>query len=111
LIWGTSRTKLNESRNRPLTHHNWRFGIGIGGGELLRETQKTIPLNSKLKRPVYQGLCKLAQDIKTAEIACEKNILVNLKMPKALFMFVGNHRWTSQAKQNHLKKKDLLARV
>jgi multimeric flavodoxin WrbA len=88
----------------------WRFGIGIGGGEFLRKTQKTIPLHSKLKRQVYQGLCQLAQDIKTEEIACANNIFVNPSMPKALFMLVGTHGWVSQAKRNHLRKKDIFAR-
>jgi hypothetical protein len=53
---------------------------------------------------------KLAQDIKTAEVACTKNIFANPKIPKKLFMLAGDHKWITQAKQNHLTKKDLLAR-
>jgi hypothetical protein len=90
--------------------YNWRFGIGIGGGEFLRETQNTIPLHSWVKKPVYQGLCRLTQDIKTAETACVTNIFVNPQIPKTLFKLIGSYNWIRQARQNHLKKKDLYAR-
>ena len=88
----------------------WRFGVGIGAGEFMKETGKTIPLQSKLKHKVYEALVKLKQDIENEEVTIEKNLLVNPAMPKVLFMMAGRHHWISDARKNRVAKKQLYAR-
>ncbi len=87
----------------------WRFGIGIGGGEFMRNTQGQIPLQSKVKNRVYQALLQLKTDIETNEVTLQKNRFVNPSISKNLFMMVGNYNWLGMAKQFRLRKRDLYA--
>ena len=80
--------------------HSWRFGIGIGGGEFVKETMEVIPLKSKLKRNIYFALVKLATELESQEITQHNNIMTNPSMPKFLFMAVGNRHWTNKAKKS-----------
>lgn len=88
----------------------WRFGVGIGGGEFMKETRKKIPLQSKMKRNVYDALIKLKRDIETEEAAYERNLYVSPKMPKTFFMIGGQRHWITAARKNHVPKKQLYAR-
>ncbi len=87
----------------------WRFGIGVGGGEFMRNTQGQIPLQSKVKNRVYQAFLQLIEDIETQEVALEKNRFVNPALTKNLFMMVGNCNWIGMAKKFRLRKRDLYA--
>lgn len=89
---------------------NWRFGMGIGAGEFMRATFTVIPLQSKLKRTVYQALCKLKDDIEGEEAIYEKNLLVNPAMSKLVFIVVGYWNWITMAKKAGLKRRALYNR-
>ena len=85
---------------------NWRFGVGIGGGEFMTGS-KEMPLNSRIKKPVYNAFLALKEDIENNSDGQVDNILTNAKMPKFIFKFAGNAGWKSMAKKNNLKIKDL----
>lgn len=85
----------------------WRFAIGIGAGEFIKETQNNIPLKSKIKRKIYDAIVKLVTDIESTEVAQEKDILASPSMPKSLFILMGNAHWTGAAKKS---RKQLSAR-
>ncbi len=88
---------------------NWRFGVGIGGGEFMTGS-KNMPLNCKMKMPVYNAFLSLKKDIEnsTSNTNCSEAILVNAKMPKFIFKLAGNMSWKSMAKKNNLKPKESL---
>jgi len=89
---------------------NWRFGIGIGGGEFMVGS-KDMPLNSFMKKPIYNGFLTLKEDIENNSTNKSDNILVNAKMPKFLFKFIGNSHWKVEAKKNNLKASDLYKQI
>ena len=88
----------------------WRFAIGIGGGEYMRDSQKDILAQSKIKKSVYDALVKLERDIENTEFTCEKNIFVSPMMPKSLFMFLADREWIKKAKKNKVGKKEIYSR-
>ena len=85
---------------------NWRFGVGIGGGEFMKSS-KDMPINCRMKKPVYNAFLALKEDIENNSNDQVDNILTNAKMPKFIFKFAGNAGWKSMAKKNNLKTKDL----
>lgn len=89
---------------------NWRFGVGIGGGEFMAGS-RDMPLNSRMKKPIYNAFLALKEDIEDKSNAPIDNILVNPKMPKFIYKFAGNIGWKSMAKKNNLKVKDLYKRI
>lgn len=84
----------------------WHFGIGIGGGEFMTSS-KNLPLNSFIKRPVYNSFLTLKKAIENNSAIESDNILVNAKLPKIIFKFVGNNYWKVLAKKNKLTVKDI----
>ena len=89
---------------------NWRFGLGIGGGEFMTGS-KDLPLNSFMKKNIYNGFLALKEDIENTSTDKLDNILVSAKMPKFLFKFVTNNHWKVEAKKNNLKVKDLYKQI
>ena len=89
---------------------NWRFGVGIGGGEFMKGS-KDMPLDSRMKKPVYNAFLALKQDIENNSDNQVNNILTNAKIPKFIFKFAGNSGWKSMAKKNNLKAKDLYKQI
>ncbi|EJP6472399.1 flavodoxin [Clostridium sporogenes] len=91
---------------------NWRFGVGIGGGEFMASS-KNMPLNCKMKMPVYNAFLDLKKDIENNDSNTNNSevILVNAKMPKFIFKLAGNMSWKVTAKKNNLKSKDLYRRI
>ncbi|AUM96024.1 TPA: flavodoxin [Clostridium botulinum] len=91
---------------------NWRFGVGIGGGEFMASS-KNMPLNCKMKMPVYNAFLDLKKDIENSSSnpTCSEAILVNAKIPKFIFKLAGNMSWRATAKKNNLKPKDLYKRI
>ena len=85
---------------------NWHFGIGIGGGEFMT-LSKSLPLNSFIKRPVYNSLLALKKSIENNSDIESDNILVNAKIPKIIFKFTGDNHWKFLAKKNKLTVKDI----
>ncbi|MVX63815.1 flavodoxin [Clostridium chromiireducens] len=90
---------------------NWRFGVGIGGGEFMKGS-KGMPLNSRMKKPVYNAYLALKEDIENSTSApAKEDILVNAKIPKFIFKIAGNSGWKSMAKKNGLKPKELYKQI
>lgn len=101
--------KIMENYSKRL-HFNWRFGIGVGGGEFVGNANNG-PLNSKLKKPVYNAFLTLKKDIEESSNEKADNIFVNPKMPEFLYKFFGNSGWKVQAKQNGLDPKELYKKI
>lgn len=80
--------------------YHWRFGIGIGAGEFVRETMEVIPLKSRLKRNIYNALIKLTAELESGEVKQQGNIMTNPSMPKFLFTTMANRHWTTEAKSS-----------
>lgn len=90
---------------------NWRFGVGIGGGEFMKGS-KDMPLNSRMKKPVYNAYLALREDIENSTSApAKEDILVNAKIPKFIFKIAGNSGWKSMAKKNGLNPKELYKQI
>lgn len=77
--------------------YSWRFGIGIGAGEFVKETMEVIPLKSRLKRNIYDALVKLTTELESQNITQHCNIMTSPSMPKFLFMVVANRHWTTES--------------
>jgi multimeric flavodoxin WrbA len=88
--------------------YNWRFGIGIGAGEFMRETMEVIPLKSKLKQGVYNAFTVLTTDLEVQEVTGQNNIMTNPSMPKFIFTAAASRHWIKEAK---MSKKTLSKRV
>lgn len=91
-------------------HFTWRFGIGVGAGEFMRETQNNIPLNSNLKQNIYSALQSMKEDIENNVEISKNNIFESPKFPKSLYKFMGNRGWIKMGKLNKITKKGLYAK-
>ncbi|WP_010236712.1 hypothetical protein [Clostridium arbusti] len=87
---------------------NWRFGIGIGGGEMMTATKDNIPMKSKLKSKIYEVILEIKRDIESEDNIARRNIMTNMNIPKFLFVFMAHRHWLSIAKKNGVRKKKLL---
>ena len=106
-----NKTALNILKNYSRRiKFNWRFGVGIGGGEFMKGS-KDMPINSRMKKPVYNAFLALKEDIENNSSDQVDNILTNPKMPKFIYKLAGNAGWKSMAKKNNLKAKDLYKQV
>ncbi len=106
--------KQNMNALKIMAHYsarigfNWRFGIGIGAGEFIRETMEVIPLKSKLKQSIYEGLTILATDLEGQVNIEQSNIMTNPSMPKFIFTAAASRHWVKEAK---MSRKALSRRV
>jgi multimeric flavodoxin WrbA len=106
-----NRTAINIMKNYCMRlNFNWRFGLGIGGGEFMAGS-RNMPLNSRMKKPVYNAFLALKKDIENTSNAPMDNILVSPKMPKFIYKLAGSMHWKSMAKKNNLKVKDLYKQI
>lgn len=88
----------------------WRFGVGIGGGEFMKGS-KDMPINSRIKKPVYNAFLALKEDVESSDYQPKNDILTNAKIPKFIFKLAGNSGWKSMAKKNNLKARDLYKQI
>lgn len=88
---------------------DWRFGLGIGAGEFMKES-RDISIESKMKKTIYEAFLILKNDIENSRMVYKDNILANPRMPKFLFMFFGNRHWVRIAKRKKVKKNELYAK-
>ncbi|EKQ55022.1 MULTISPECIES: hypothetical protein [unclassified Clostridium] len=111
-IEGTqNKTAINIMKNYcNRLKFNWRCGVGLGGGEFIAGS-KDMPLNSRMKRPVYNAFLALKEDIENSSYEIKNDILTNAKMPKFIFKIAGNLAWKAMAKKNNLKPKDLYGQI
>lgn len=90
---------------------NWRFGISVGGGEVMLCSRKVISLKGVIKRPVYKALLALKSDIENNITDERENIMTNANITKGLFMFMGHRYWMFMARKNNLSFKDLYRKI
>ncbi len=111
-IEGTqNKTAINIFKNYcKRINFNWRFGVGIGDGEFMKGS-KSMPLNSRMKKPVYNSFLALKKDIENNSKDQVDNILTNAKMPKFIFKSAGNAGWNHMAKENNMNPKELYKRI
>lgn len=93
------------------TGFDFKFAIGIGGGEFVKGTKDIIPLESELKNDIYLALCKLKESIESGRKENEKYIFVSPKVSRSQFILNGNDGWIKMVKENNMTKEDLLKRV
>lgn len=89
----------------------WRFGISIGGGEVMLCSRKLISIKGAIKRPVYKALLILKNDLETDKNDKRENIMTNANITKGLFMFMGHRYWMVRARKNNLSFKDLYRKI
>ncbi|MBU3110239.1 flavodoxin [Clostridium lacusfryxellense] len=89
---------------------NWRFGIGIGGGEFMKAS-RAMPLKSPIKKPVYNAFMALKEDIENNSNDNINNITTNAKIPKFVFKSAATAMWKSMAKKNNIKVADTYKRI
>lgn len=75
----------------------WRFGIGIGAGEFIRENKDKVTAENKLYRNVYNALYKLAIELEGQETVQQSDIMTNPAIPRFLFMAAANYFWAGRA--------------
>lgn len=90
--------------------YSWRFGVGIGAGEFLRETKEVIPINSKVKLNIYESLQEIKKDIESSNEEVKQSIFVSPRFPKFMYIFAGNRGWIKSAKIKAISKKQLYAK-
>lgn len=106
-----NRTAINIMKNycRRLGF-NWRFGVGIGGGEFMSNS-RNMPLNSKKKKDIYNAFLELKKDIENNAENQIDDMLVNADIPKSIFKFVANMSWKSMGKKNNINSKELYRQI
>lgn len=106
--------KQNSNALQIMAHYaarigyTWRFGIGIGAGEFVRETMEVIPLKSKMKQGIYNALTILATELEGQEVIGQNNMMTNPSIPKFIFTAAASRHWMKEAKKS---KKTLSKRV
>jgi hypothetical protein len=88
----------------------WRGGLGIGTGEMLREI-KGAPDDMFIKRPVSAALDAIASRVgETGASASAGNLYVSHAFPWIAFKAAGHMGWRRQAKANGLGRAAMRAR-
>lgn len=106
-----NKTAINIFENYcKRINFNWRFGVGIGGGEFIKRS-KNMPLNSPMKKHVYDSFLALKEDIENNSNHHVDNILTNAKIPKFIFKLAGNAGWKHMAKENNMKPNELYKKI
>lgn len=77
---------------------NWRLGLGIGCGEVIKATDKSMPLKASMKHEIDIALSSLCLSIANNNKINDKNIFAQLKLSNAAFIFMGNMFWRKQVK-------------
>ncbi|WP_186431471.1 hypothetical protein [Clostridium sp. BSD9I1] len=84
---------------------SWEFGIGIGAGPFIGESQ-SIPWRAFIKKPIYHALISLKNALQTGNHPKE-NIFITAKMPRCMYIFAAHMSWKALARKNNLKARDL----
>ncbi|GFZ32311.1 hypothetical protein CSC2_28370 [Clostridium zeae] len=85
----------------------WRFGIGIGAGEFMRSTKDIIPINSDIKREVYNSFIELNKDIVNNKHDSKENLFISPNFPKSEFIASADNGWVEFAKNFSVSKEQL----
>ncbi|MBS7527943.1 NAD(P)H-dependent oxidoreductase [Fusibacter paucivorans] len=88
---------------------NFRFGVLIGGGPMIPNTQNALFMKPTI-RALDAAFLKIGEDIAGEGQSLPADLQISVNFPKKLYHFMGDHRWISSVKKNGLKKKDLYRR-
>ncbi|MGL4774220.1 MAG: flavodoxin [Clostridium sp.] len=89
---------------------NWRFGVGVGGGEFMKASQ-SMPLKFFIKKPVYNAFLEIINDIESNEINEKNSIFCNARIPRSMFIPMGNTFWINEGKKYGRSKKEIKVRI
>jgi hypothetical protein len=107
-----NKTALDIMRNFcEATGLAWKGGIGIGTGEMIRETE-SIPENIWIKRPVWAAIDELARAASASlrgEASSFGNRYVHHAFPRFLFKFAAESGWKRMLKKNGVAVKAISA--
>ncbi len=87
---------------------NWGQGVGIGAGEM-QPSIKNVPLGHGPNKSIGKALQCLAGNINNRKSG--DDILVSPDFPRFLWKKFADSFWYKQAKENHLKRKDLYKKL
>ncbi|MBK1809812.1 hypothetical protein JHL18_04045 [Clostridium sp. YIM B02505] len=85
----------------------WRFGVGIGAGEFMKSTKDIIPLNSDIKREVYNAFIGISKDILSNKHEAKENFFISPNFPKSEFISEADNSWIEFAKTFSVSKEQL----
>lgn len=85
---------------------DFRFGLLIGSGGMLREA-KDAPFMKKTLKKLDEALATITSDIESNDVKEMDNINITVNFPRRLYFFMGHRGWMAQARKNGLKKQDL----
>lgn len=84
---------------------DWGQGIGCGGGEMIRSI-KSVPLGHGPKKDLGKAINTLCKNILEGDSG--ESIFVSPNFPKILFRICANTFWKVRAKENGIKKRDII---
>lgn len=87
----------------------FRFGVLIGGGGMLREAANA-PFMKKTMKSLHDAFAAIAEDIGSADLKDIDNFNIFMNFPRRLYLFMGDRGWKGLARRNGLSKKDLYKR-
>ena len=79
-------------------------GLGIGAGPVANEFTN-VELGHAIKKDIGLAINSLCSNILNDGVC--SNIYASINYPRRLYIFQGNNSWTSVARKNGLKKKDI----
>ncbi|GKU27046.1 flavodoxin [Clostridium folliculivorans] len=85
----------------------WRFGVGIGAGEFMKLTKDIIPINSDIKREVYNAFIELNEDIVNNKHDFKESLFISPNFPKSEFIASADNGWVEFAKTFSVSKEQL----
>ncbi|MGL4760620.1 MAG: hypothetical protein ACRCWG_04100 [Sarcina sp.] len=83
----------------------WRFGLGLGAGGFLGESNEGIPFEARVKAEYNFALNSFVESFFNKASMNNENITATAKMPKRLYAFVGTQNFKKLGKENNIKIK------
>lgn len=90
--------------------YEWRFGVGVGAGEFMRNTKTAIPLKSDVKKELYNAFIEIKNDINNGFKETKENRFISPNIPKSLFISEGSAGWTEAAKSMSISEDQLYSK-
>ncbi|PKM88023.1 MAG: flavodoxin [Firmicutes bacterium HGW-Firmicutes-12] len=85
---------------------DFRFGVLIGSGGMLLQA-KDAPFMKKATKEMNKAFDTIAMDCQNDNNVSVRDLLISVKFPRRLYLFMGDRGWISVARKYGLKKKDL----
>ncbi|MFL0198633.1 flavodoxin [Clostridium sp. WILCCON 0269] len=91
--------------------YEWRFGVGVGAGEFMKNTKSIIPFNSEIKKDAYNAFMEIKKDIDNDFKYNKENIFTSPRISKDIFISNGNVYWIEAAERMSISKEQLYAKT